>query len=114
MGGFPLANGRKAFERGMKRVLKHIHRTGTLPELNDESKEWLYHCAAEQDYIRGLVAQRMISGRIVFEQSAPRLSLTKQGLNFCWKPIPWESGMNIALGLVTFVSVTLNIVQALR
>ncbi len=107
-------NERKRFERKMKKVLKYIQRTGDLPdELDDYTKECLFHCIAEKHYVTGVVALRMAAGNIVFEISEKGPVLTKEGLDFCWKPIPWEAGVNIALSIITAVSIILNIVQAI-
>lgn len=106
-------NERKNFERKMKEILKHINKSGELPKLDDYSKRCLFHCV-EMKYVDGIAAQKMISGRIVFDISSDRLTLTKAGLDFCWKPIPWESGANIALAFVTAVSVVVAIVQTIR
>lgn len=107
-----MRNERKRFERHCKKMLKHIVKTGALPDLDDYSKECLYHCVHEKDYVTGLVAARMASGRVVFEQSRDHLILTKAGLDFCWKPIPWEFPINILLVIATIISTTAAVVQA--
>lgn len=107
-----MRNERKRFERHCKKMLKHIVKTGALPYLDDYSKECLYHCVHEKDYVTGLVATRMASGRVVFEQSRDHLILTKSGLDFCWKPIPWEFPINILLVIATIISTTAAVVQA--
>lgn len=108
-----LRNDRKRFERKMKQILKFINKTGNLPALDDYSKRCLYHCAEEAKYIDGLVAEKMATGRIVFEVASDHLTLTKDGLNFLWKPIPWESGINILLAIVTIISVIIAIAQSI-
>lgn len=106
-------NERKRFERKAQKLLRYINKTGELPELDELSKRYLYFCVEEQ-YVDGIVAQKMVSGRIVFELSSGRITLTKKGLNFCWKPIPWEAGANIVLAVLTAASVVVAIVQTLR
>jgi hypothetical protein len=104
-----IRNERKEFEKKMKQILKHINETGELPELDDFSKRCLYHCVEEKHFIDGIHGQKMISGRIVFDISSDRLALNKAGLDFCWKPIPWEFGANVFLAVVTAISVLVAI-----
>lgn len=106
-----MANERKRFERDMKHILRYIHKNGLLPELDDRGLECLYHCTAEKGYILGLKASRVASGKPVFDITSDHLKLTKAGLDFCWKPIPWEMGINIILGLITILSTTIAIIQ---
>jgi|GEM_PF-3032359 len=106
-----MRNERKRFERNEKRLLKYILKTGELPDMTDYDKECLYHCIAEKHYINGIVAIRMISGRIVFEVAHDRLTLTKEALDFCWKPIPWEFPLNILLTVATVISVIVAILK---
>lgn len=108
-------NKRKQFERNVKKILKYIDSTGELPNpIDEETAEYLYYCISEKNYVTGVVAQRMIAQNVVFDLSRDRLFLTKEGLDFIWKPIPWEFGANILLAVITAISVVVAIVQSLN
>lgn len=108
------SNGRKQFDRKSKKILRYINKTGKLPEMDDCSKRCLYHCVEEARYIDGLAVQKMITGRITVEIASDQLTLTKAGLDFLWKPIPWEAWINVLLALVTLISVIVAIIQTIH
>jgi hypothetical protein len=91
--------------------MKHVNKTGKLPVLDDYSRECVYHCTVEKKYIMGADGFRSASGKAFIDISG-NVFLSKAGMDFCWKPIPWEMNANIALAIITAASIVIAVVKS--